>query len=410
MKVWVEAMQETTSIQATRDGCPRVHSYMENITEKCIVKSSRFEDSCSSKKVYRVVKAIYGLQSSPSAWKDRSYIMLVQVDVDDMIFGIYQPFYGEDLNSRQLCESYSQTSLTLEPLSCQHPPIDAHKSLGKDEDGEDVEMSISWKKDSFLAMQKQTIVAISSTEAICSRLQVVRAQRKVAGKKILISEATIRADLLFDDENGVDCFPKQVIWDTLRDIGYVSFFLGFSFMEEGIVLVLREGLSPLTPIYVRGSSALAAEEELIQGTASFHSTAVPHDSDAVQGTATSQGTAEIQRTADFQVKWGRNKVEGTLLKSTMFKKEDTAHPFFDDMLIKDAAVILKIFFGKKKCWTGVRFNIEGAKKLLCKEWRNRSTGFGDNSKERKGDVEGKRCKKTLKEKKSTIAEDLPSRR
>ncbi|GJV81339.1 hypothetical protein Tco_1517209 [Tanacetum coccineum] len=42
---------------------------------------------------------------------------------------------------------------------------------------------------------------------------------KVAGKKILISEATIRADLLFDDENGVDCFPKQVIWDTLRDIG-----------------------------------------------------------------------------------------------------------------------------------------------------------------------------------------------
>ncbi|GJX43109.1 putative ribonuclease H-like domain-containing protein [Tanacetum coccineum] len=42
---------------------------------------------------------------------------------------------------------------------------------------------------------------------------------KVAGKKILISEATIRADLLFDDENGVDCFPKQVIWDLLRDIG-----------------------------------------------------------------------------------------------------------------------------------------------------------------------------------------------
>ncbi|GJW47345.1 hypothetical protein Tco_0078991 [Tanacetum coccineum] len=43
---------------------------------------------------------------------------------------------------------------------------------------------------------------------------------KVAGKKILVSEATIRADLLFDDENGVDCFPKQVIWDTLRNIGY----------------------------------------------------------------------------------------------------------------------------------------------------------------------------------------------
>ncbi|GKA19129.1 hypothetical protein Tco_0699044 [Tanacetum coccineum] len=42
----------------------------------------------------------------------------------------------------------------------------------------------------------------------------------VAGKKILISEETIRADLLFDDAHGVDCFPKQVIWDLLRDIGY----------------------------------------------------------------------------------------------------------------------------------------------------------------------------------------------
>ncbi|GKC38621.1 hypothetical protein Tco_1051005 [Tanacetum coccineum] len=33
-------------------------------------------------------------------------------------------------------------------------------------------------------------------------------------------EETIRADLLFDDADGVDYFPKQVIWDSLRDIGY----------------------------------------------------------------------------------------------------------------------------------------------------------------------------------------------
>ncbi|GJS17607.1 hypothetical protein Tco_0412079 [Tanacetum coccineum] len=90
-------------------------------------------------------------------------------------------------------------------------------------------------------------------------------------------------------------------------------------------------ITPLTPSMLEVVTALAAEEEhstsphsraassardaqgsptqsaahsqrtaSVQGTASFHSTAVPHDSDAVQGTATSQGTAEIQRTADFQ--------------------------------------------------------------------------------------------------------------
>ncbi|GJZ50697.1 hypothetical protein Tco_0604887 [Tanacetum coccineum] len=32
--------------------------------------------------------------------------------------------------------------------------------------------------------------------------------------------ASLRADLLFDDADGIDCFPKQVLWDSLRDIGY----------------------------------------------------------------------------------------------------------------------------------------------------------------------------------------------
>ncbi|GKF77482.1 hypothetical protein Tco_0229952, partial [Tanacetum coccineum] len=44
--------------------------------------------------------------------------------------------------------------------------------------------------------------------------EVPHIRATVAGKKVLISEETIRADLLFDDANGVDCFPKQVIWDS----------------------------------------------------------------------------------------------------------------------------------------------------------------------------------------------------
>ncbi|GKG51780.1 hypothetical protein Tco_0544418, partial [Tanacetum coccineum] len=44
----------------------------------------------------------------------------------------------------------------------------------------------------------------------------------------------------------------------------------------------------------------------VQGTASFHSTAVPHDSDAVQ--------------------------------EQNVQEEDTAHPFFDDIVDKDVAV------------------------------------------------------------------------
>ena len=42
----------------------------------------------------------------------------------------------------------------------------------------------------------------------------------VAGHNVKITEAQIRADLQFQDEEGTACFSKQVIWDTLRDLGY----------------------------------------------------------------------------------------------------------------------------------------------------------------------------------------------
>ncbi|GJX56405.1 hypothetical protein Tco_0286302 [Tanacetum coccineum] len=183
---------------------------------------------------------------------------------------------------------------------------------------------------------------------------------KVAGKKILISEATIRADLLFDDANGVDCFPKQVIWDVLRDIGYevlralhgnnsvqtlplllfVQLFLNkqlegvdrpqdfipsvslpskvFTFMRKHSTKFSCR-ITPLTPSMLEVVTALAAEEEHstsppsraassardAQGTPT-QSAAHSQRTASVQGTASfhstanSQGTAEIQGTDDFQ--------------------------------------------------------------------------------------------------------------
>ncbi|GJR37465.1 hypothetical protein Tco_1213149 [Tanacetum coccineum] len=44
--------------------------------------------------------------------------------------------------------------------------------------------------------------------------EVPHIRAMVAGKRILISEETITADLLFDDADGVDCFPKQ--WNSGR--------------------------------------------------------------------------------------------------------------------------------------------------------------------------------------------------
>ncbi|GJT44714.1 hypothetical protein Tco_0953429 [Tanacetum coccineum] len=159
---------------------------------------------------------------------------------------------------------------------------------------------------------------------------------KVAGKKILISEATIRADLLFDDENGVDCFPKQVIWDTLRDIGYevlrvphgsnlvpeVQLFLDDT---EWNARTYFQWITPLTPSMLEVVTALAAEEE---HSTSPHSKAASSARDA-QGTPSqsaaqasiSQGTADVQGTDNAQ---GTASLQGTAASLGTARLQGTA--------------------------------------------------------------------------------------
>ncbi|GJX78926.1 putative ribonuclease H-like domain-containing protein [Tanacetum coccineum] len=171
-----------------------------NITEEVYVKQPPgFEDPAHPNKVYRVVKALYGLHQAPRAWyerlstfllkhgyrrgaidktlfikKDRRDIMLVQVYVDDIIFGSTKSSMVKDFEDLMQKE-FKMSSMgeltfflglqvkqsnggiflsqdkyvkdilnkfdfrTIKPAST---PIEAHKSLGKDEEGEDVDVHL----------------------------------------------------------------------------------------------------------------------------------------------------------------------------------------------------------------------------------------------------------------------------
>ncbi|GJX36217.1 putative ribonuclease H-like domain-containing protein [Tanacetum coccineum] len=171
-----------------------------NITEEVYVKQPPgFEDPAHPNKVYRVVKALYGLHQAPRAWyerlstfllkhgyrrgaidktlfikKDRRDIMLVQVYVDDIIFGSTKSSMVKDFEELMQKEfkmssmgeltfflglQVKQTTAgiflsqdkyvkdilnkfdfrTIKPAST---PIEAHKSLGKDEEGEEVDVHL----------------------------------------------------------------------------------------------------------------------------------------------------------------------------------------------------------------------------------------------------------------------------
>ncbi|GKD50565.1 putative ribonuclease H-like domain-containing protein [Tanacetum coccineum] len=169
-----------------------------NITEEVYVKQPPgFEDPAHPNKVYRVVKALYGLHQAPRAWyerlstfllkhgyrrgaidktlfikKDRRDIMLVQVYVDDIIFGSTKSSMVKDFEELMQKEFKMSSMESLQRYSSLQASKLSKGSLDSDYAGDNHDRRstsggcqylgrrlVSWQ------CKKQTIVAISSTEA-----------------------------------------------------------------------------------------------------------------------------------------------------------------------------------------------------------------------------------------------------
>nr|GEV02612.1 putative ribonuclease H-like domain-containing protein [Tanacetum cinerariifolium] len=260
-----------------------------------------FEDPDHPDKVYKVVKAIYGLHQAPRAWyetltnsllengfqrgkidqtlfikKQKGDILLVQIYVDDIIFGATKKdlcksfeklmkdkfqmnsmgeltfFLGLQVKQKKDGIFISQDKYVAEILrkfgltkgKSASTPIDTEKPLLKDPDGEDVDVHTYSKKDLSIPQRqatlgivckKQTVVVTSSTEAeyvaaasccfwntvaIKQVNDVTRLQALVDKNKVVVTEAAIREVLCLDDAEGVDCLPNEEIFTELARMGY----------------------------------------------------------------------------------------------------------------------------------------------------------------------------------------------
>nr|GEU81454.1 ribonuclease H-like domain-containing protein [Tanacetum cinerariifolium] len=173
--------------------------------EVYVCQPSGFEDPDHRNKVYKVVKALYGLHQAPRAW--RTYILL---------------------------GSLGKSAST---------PIDTEKPLLKDPDGEDVDVhtysdlksfiSSCSKKDLYIsksyieyALTVNPNIYVSyikqfwNTVVVKQTNDVTRLQALVDRKKVVISEAAMRDALRLDDAEGVDCLPNEEIFAELARMGY----------------------------------------------------------------------------------------------------------------------------------------------------------------------------------------------
>nr|GEY50460.1 putative ribonuclease H-like domain-containing protein [Tanacetum cinerariifolium] len=270
-----------------------------------------FEDPYFPDKVYKVEKVLYGLHQAPRAWyetlstylldngfhkgkidktlfirRHKDDILLVQVYVDDIIFGstkkelcnsfeklMYDKFQmssmreltfflGLQVKQKEDGIFINQDKYVAEILKkfrffevkTSSKPIETQKPLLKDEEGEEVDPTESkgFKKIiDFLNAHsiKYTLTVNPTIYTLCieqfwATTKVKNINReaqlhaKVDGKKVVISEASIRRDLWFGDEGGIDCLPNEVIFEQLTLMRYESIlksllFIRLSFLPNG---------------------------------------------------------------------------------------------------------------------------------------------------------------------------------
>nr|GEX18391.1 copia protein [Tanacetum cinerariifolium] len=224
--------------------------------------------------------------------QDKKDIMLVQVYVDDIIFSF----------TKKSCVNTAST------------PIETHKPLVKDEEAADVDVHLYrfqvTPKSSHLqavkrifrdAYEKKLIhvlkiytddnVAALLTKAFdVSRLKflfwntatfkivnnISQIHAKVVGKPVVITEASIRGDLLFDDVDRIDCLTNEAIFKNVALMGYEGDLTKLTFQKSlfspqwkyliHTIIHCLSSKSKITPLFLSMLTQAAVAEVKDSGT------------------------------------------------------------------------------------------------------------------------------------------------
>nr|GEU87341.1 retrovirus-related Pol polyprotein from transposon TNT 1-94 [Tanacetum cinerariifolium] len=221
-----------------------------------------FEDPDYPDKVYKVVKALYGLYQASRAWyetlanyllengfqmgkinqtlfikKQKGDILLVQLFVDDIIFGstnkdLCKAFEKlmKDNQDKYVAKILRKFGLTDEKSAS--TPIDIEKTLLKDPDSEDVDVhtyrlifnAVSLK---FLLFgltnwccSLNAIRSQNASEGFDQILDFLNASAIQYALTVIISEDTVCQALQLDDVESIDCLTNEEIFTELARMGY----------------------------------------------------------------------------------------------------------------------------------------------------------------------------------------------
>nr|GEV79977.1 putative ribonuclease H-like domain-containing protein [Tanacetum cinerariifolium] len=197
-----------------------------------------FEDPNHPDKVYKVVKALYGLHQAPRACQDK--------------------YVAKILSKFGLTEGKSAST-----------PIDTEKPLLKDPDGEDVDVHtysyIKYALTVNLNIYVSCIKQFRNTVVVNQTNDVTRLQALVDKKKVMITKATIIDALRLDDAEGIACLSNEEIFAELARMGYekpstkLTFYKAFfSSQWKFLIHTILQSMSAKHTSWNEFSSAMAS--------------------------------------------------------------------------------------------------------------------------------------------------------
>nr|GEX94175.1 integrase, catalytic region, zinc finger, CCHC-type, peptidase aspartic, catalytic [Tanacetum cinerariifolium] len=233
-----------TTIQFSHMDVKSVFLYVMIKKEVYVCQPPGFKDPDFLDKVYKVEKALYGLHQAPRAWftevknaiETQKPLLKDEYDeeVDVYMYRIFRYLKGHP----KLGLWYLKDS----PFLVAYTDSDyAGASLDrKSTTGGKAKKNVRLMMDKLFEMELELILMLKVNAArhkllllgsmlmllrfwTTTKARTINKERKihvkVDGKKVIISEASIRRDLMFGDEEGVDCLPTATIFKQLALMG-----------------------------------------------------------------------------------------------------------------------------------------------------------------------------------------------
>nr|GEV32452.1 retrovirus-related Pol polyprotein from transposon TNT 1-94 [Tanacetum cinerariifolium] len=265
----------------------------ERIKEEVYVcQPSGFEDPGHPDKVYKVVKALYSLRQAPRAWyetlanhllgnglyrgkidqalfikRKKGDILLVQVYVDDIIFGSTKKELCVEFE-RLMKDKFQMSSIRELTffLWLQHAS-GMEKRLVKDADGDDVYVHLKRsmiRSLTYLTTSRPDIM-YAATAKVKTVNEEVQIQALVDKKKVIITETNVRSGLHLEDVAGTECLQIATTFEHLTLRGYenltqkLTFYKGFfSPQWKFLIYTILQCLSAKTTAWNKFSNTMAS--------------------------------------------------------------------------------------------------------------------------------------------------------